>query len=81
MYNVDDLKNKRSQAAAKLKKIVATVDHNSGNNKRWADVKASARWRITTKRLKTRGLDMMKTKTLMKMRKARKAKRMTMAHP
>jgi hypothetical protein len=27
MYNVDDLKNKRSQAEAKLKKIVTTVDH------------------------------------------------------
>jgi hypothetical protein len=83
MYNVDDLKNKRSQAAAKSKKakskkIAATVDHNSGNNKKWANVKESISPRITMKRLKTRRFDLMNTR---KARKARKVKRMTTTHP
>jgi hypothetical protein len=30
MYDADNLKNKRSQAAAKSKKIVPTVDHKAG---------------------------------------------------
>jgi hypothetical protein len=81
MYDVKNLKNKRSQGAAKSKNtIVATVDHKSGNNNKWPDKRERARRRITTARSKPRGLDMTKVETTKIVRKMRRARRKILMH-
>jgi hypothetical protein len=84
MDDVKNLKNKRSQTAAKSKKIVATVDHKSGKNNKWAEERSRASRRPTTKRSRLRGLDMMMMMMMMMMMKTKtawRAKWMTMTHP
>jgi hypothetical protein len=80
MYDMKNLKNKRSQAAAKSKKIVATVDHKSGNNNKWPDERERACRRITTARSKPRGLDITKAKTTKIVRKTRRVRRKILMH-
>jgi hypothetical protein len=80
MDDVKNLKSKRSQTAAKSKEIVATVDHKSGSNNKWAKERSRASRRTTTKRSRRRGLDMMRMKTKITkiVRRARRVRRNTL---